>query len=222
MRFSDSIIPLLVQVQQFCAQPSGTATELSKRLDTLILEVRTQAVSHGHAAADIDAALFAVLAWCDEALSTSGWADAGAWSRHLLQKRYFGITNAGVEFFRKLDALDASRHGLREVFVLCLQLGFRGKYAYEQSPQSLSDLRRAQLAQLMAGRHTSVASGPLFPDGYASTPIAPVARRRTLRQRLTTWPAMALLGPAAALLAFYAVYFLVIDQMVTSLLPQMP
>lgn len=222
MRFSDFIVPLLVDVQQFCAQPSGTAVDLAERLDALIMDVRAQAKAHGHAPADIDTALFAVLAWCDEKLLSSEWTDATAWPRHLLQRRYFGISNAGVEFFRQLDALDSAHDGLREVFVLCLQLGFQGKYAYDQSPQLLSNLRRAQLVQLMAGRQTAGAGGPLFPDGYGGAPVATTMRRQSWRKRLATWPAMVLLAPPATLLALYAIYWLVIDQMVTALLPRMP
>lgn len=222
MRLSDSIVPVLVQVQQFCAQPSGTAAELSQRLDALVLEVRTQARTAGHSPVDIDAALFAVVAWCDETLSTSKWTEAATWSRHLLQRRYFGITNAGVEFFRQLDALDTSRDALREVFVLCLQLGFRGKYAYGQSPQQLTNLRRAQLAHLLAGRPSPGGGTPLFPDGYGTAPLSAAMRRQNWRQRLATWPALAVAGPAVALVVVYAAYCLVVGQMANAVLPPTP
>jgi type VI secretion system protein ImpK len=87
----------------------------------------------GYEAADVQLAVFAVVALLDEsALNATepAWAD---WARRPLQDELFGGHMAGEWFFQHVDRLLARPDSpeladLIEVHMLCLLLGFRGRY----------------------------------------------------------------------------------------------
>jgi type VI protein secretion system component VasF len=56
-----------------------------------------------------------VLSWIDEMFLNSNWPQRNQWQHMMLT--YYGTLNAGEEFFR---------HDVREIYYLCLSLGFQG------------------------------------------------------------------------------------------------
>lgn len=77
-------------------------------------------------------ALFVMAAMADEVFLTMNWAGQEAWSKFLLENKFFGSSAGGDIFFLKLDALLKNRDQvyseLAILFLLALSLGFRGKY----------------------------------------------------------------------------------------------
>ena len=80
---------------------------------------------------DYDRARFAICAWVDEALLSSSWNFKGQWQREQLQRLYYQTTEAGEEFFEKLNGLGLHQRDVREVYYLCLALGFMGRYCHK-------------------------------------------------------------------------------------------
>ncbi len=78
---------------------------------------------------DVEEARFALVAFIDEIVSTSGWRGAAEWEREPLQAQLFGTSRAGVEFFTRLDRLRPDNAAALEVYFYCLALGFQGDYA---------------------------------------------------------------------------------------------
>jgi len=178
-RLLDSFVPTLAFVRQFVHAPEGDAPEPAVRLNALLAQAQRQSLEHGHAAQDVRHALFAVVAWIDEALLTSRWSDAPQWMRHLLQRQHFGVNNAGVAFYEQLAQVDASNSAVEEVFLMCLALGFQGQFGHGRQASERELIRQALLGRVLSRAPQDVASTAdalLFPEGYATAPMD--ARRR--------------------------------------------
>ncbi|OYO27941.1 DotU family type IV/VI secretion system protein [Janthinobacterium sp. PC23-8] len=223
MKLVDCFIPLLTRIRQFQRQPATDVLVLSAQLDAAIAEARSAAHDAGHLDDDTETALFAVAAWADEAILAADWPGNTEWQRHLLQRRYFDVSNAGVAFYSRLEVLRNNQLGVREVYFLCLGLGFSGRYGYDRNQKALADIRRTSLELLLQGEDglPGAAGKLLFPDGYGTAPAADVRHTRGQRR----WPISALtlkalLIPLAALLALCCVYYIIIWQSVEALLAQ--
>jgi type IV/VI secretion system ImpK/VasF family protein len=78
---------------------------------------------------DVQEAAFAVVAWADETiLKHTTWNHHHQWNTYPLQLEYYQTRNAGEEFFEHLEQLGATQQAIREVYYLCLALGFSGQY----------------------------------------------------------------------------------------------
>lgn len=82
---------------------------------------------------DIRLATFAVVAFLDESILNSSAPAFSDWARMPLQEEMFGNAKAGEVFFQNLDSLlgRAESNGLAdllEVYLLCILLGFKGKF----------------------------------------------------------------------------------------------
>ncbi|WP_321800906.1 DotU family type IV/VI secretion system protein [Caballeronia sp. J97] len=226
MTLADTLISLFAQVRAFSRSPAGDAASLTAQLDGAIASARLRAHDAGFAQADIDEALFAFNAWADELLLTTPWEGAAHWQRHLLQRRYSNVSNGGVVFYERLAQLAPAQLQVREVFYLCLALGFGGRYAYDRNQKTLTDIRRSNLAMLLpdADQLGASARAFLFPDGYrvegdAAAAHGPTARAR-FATRFTRGRLTAVLLPLFLLALLYGVYHTVVAQSVDTLLAQ--
>ncbi|GJH24605.1 DotU family type IV/VI secretion system protein [Caballeronia novacaledonica] len=226
MTLADTLIPLFAQVRAFSRSPMGDAASLTAQLDGAIAAARLRAHDASFSQTDIDEALFAFNAWADELLLTTRWDGAAQWQRHLLQRRYSNVSNAGVVFYERLAQLTPSQLAVREVFYLCLALGFGGRYAYDRNQKTLTDIRRTNLAMLLPDAEQLGASARafLFPDGYHVAGDDAAARKPTARARfatrLTRGKVTAILLPLFLLALLYGVYHTVVAQSVDTLLAQ--
>jgi type VI secretion system protein ImpK len=108
-----------------------------------------EARSLGYASESVQMGVFAVVAFMDESvlnLRSPAFAD---WARQSLQEELFGDHNAGETYFRKLQALLAHQDSpevadTMEVYCLCLQSGYRGRYALGDSGELHQMLRQAR------------------------------------------------------------------------------
>lgn len=105
-----------------------------------------EAVKGGYTQDDILIAKNAVVAFLDESVLNSANPAFSSWSSMPLQEELFGHHIAGETFFENLDRLLASAEtqdtaDLLEVHLLCLLLGYRGRYglAGPEAPRSYVD-----------------------------------------------------------------------------------
>ena len=122
----------------------------------------------GFRAEDIAESHFAVCAWIDEAILTSAWSGAPEWKKLQLQRDFYNTNNAGVEFFERLEALGANHKPVREVYALCLALGFHGRYFHPDYQPVLAEIKSRNLELLLGDMATAqdLAGLKLFPQGY--------------------------------------------------------
>ena len=136
---------------------------------------------HDIPAADYDAARFAAVAWTDELLvrftHESSREISQQWKRSPLQVELYDTANAGEEFYTRLDALRPAQKDVREIYHLCLCLGFRGRYYDDTQEFKIVELRR------QTGQHLPLAVPDLLevektqekvtPQPYQVQPPAP-------------------------------------------------
>lgn len=78
---------------------------------------------------ELDAAFYSIVVMLDEVILCSELPYRKEWRDNLLQIKYFGHSTGGVEFFNMLNKVIESESQTAWVFLLCLLLGFRGKYS---------------------------------------------------------------------------------------------
>lgn len=229
MRLLDFFIPFLASVRQFQLTPEGAVQSVDDALTALLSDARSNAAHAGWSAADIDAALFAAVAWADEVLNGAGWDGAAHWQRRLLQKRYFNVSNGGVAFFTRLENLNGAQQQVREVYAMCLGLGFAGCYGHDGNQKALAEIRHAAMESVLADG----AIGPLdderhlFPEAYgAHLPAIGKQPARRWGRLLGPWSSRSsfscavLLTPLLILVTLYVTFHVIIAQSVHALLRQ--
>jgi type VI secretion system protein ImpK len=212
-------------VRHFQERPQGSAASVREQADALLADARRKAQEAGVSDADALNGMFAVAAWADEIFLAASWAGAEEWKRQLLQKRYFNVSGAGVEFFTRLEALGSQQLPVREVYFFCLSMGFSGRYGHDRNPKTLEDIKQACLAQLVQeGEGLYGDSGKLmFPQAYANTARPkggdPQAEGRW-RWRMSSLTFNVLLVPLIVLAVLYGIYHVIIWQTASSIMAQ--
>ena len=179
--------------------PSDPETLRTRLLDATI-SARDGAVGRGVALTRADDAAWAVAALLDDLALNTPWGGESAWPRQPLVSTLYGDVDAGTRFFDRLAELE--RHPgrdpeLLQLYVYCLELGFRGKYRVpgRAGASSLAAVRTAA-ARLL--RDPEAAAAPLSPN-WQGVVVADAPRRRAV-------PAWVLF--AAALAACAGLYLL--------------
>ena len=169
MRLIDCFVESLALTVSLTRGEAGTSSrdynDVRQHLSGQLANVSGQGAQGGYSEPQVRHALFAVVAFIDEQLASTSWSGQQEWSRNLLQREYFDTTNAGVEFYSRLDSLNPfnpAERDIREVYYYCLSLGFSGKFYGEGAQSSLNRIRRDNY-DLLAGDDDSSA---LFPDGF--------------------------------------------------------
>ncbi len=145
---------------------------------TIYHQQKEIAADQGHEDAFYQAG-FAVVAWVDETILKARtdddcpWDAAEQWSHFSLQHELYDIANAGEEFFPRLKQLQPEQNEIREVYYLCLALGYGGprdedelaiirQKVAEQLPCHIEDLRQTEyvVRQPYEERHDIVPNHP--------------------------------------------------------------
>lgn len=105
-----------------------------RRTKATLQEVEQVAVAAGYDIRDVKDTHFAVVAFLDSVVLHSKDAVRAEWERKTLQEELFGKSEAGVVFFANLDQFRSRRDSeqladILEVYLLCLLLGFEGRYS---------------------------------------------------------------------------------------------
>lgn len=156
--------------------------------------------------ADYDLARFAICAWVDEVILNSPWQEKDQWKREQLQRLYYHTTDAGEEFFERLNQLGLHQRDVREVYFLCLALGFMGRYCHPGDEYLLAQVKASNL-KLLLGSSVGLPSlerADLFPEAYQSGSAEPLIHHRGSRFSLVTLGC--LIGPPLLLGVLYFIY----------------
>ncbi|AXM95515.1 DotU/TssL family secretion system protein [Pseudomonas plecoglossicida] len=198
-RFAACWLPVFSATKRGLADPVQTFETLTPLLVSSLDSAAATAREQRFPDAQINEAMFALVAWMDEAALTTSWCGAASWRQAPLQQRYFSTGRAGVEFFQRLEALPADSQGVREVFGLALLSGFQGAFATRPSVE-LVRYRRACLRQILAENKVPLTDGssPLFAHAQYLLPQRSRLNRRGLSDLaltlLTVVPLLLLCG----------------------------
>ncbi len=176
-------------------QSSPDAASFRLRIKQLVSAADEEARLAGYAPEFVRLATFAYIAFLDESVLNSGLRIFAEWPRQPLQEEIFGEHMAGETFFRIMQELLARQDSpaladLLEVFLLCLLLGFKGKYSAggEAAIQGLVAAAQEKILRIRGGR------GEFSPYWRPPTEVIATARDPWVRR-------LGILAGATALLA---------------------
>ena len=120
-------------------------THMRRSLQTAMQEGRAM----GYSSETVQMGVFACVAFLDESVLNLQSPVFGDWARRPLQEELFGGHTAGETFFRNLQRLLSEQDSSEvadalELHTLCLQMGYRGRYALGDSGELHQVLRQSR------------------------------------------------------------------------------
>lgn len=174
-------------------------------IDRLVTNCDVRAAKGNISRDDYDLARFAIFAWIDEGILNSQWNERAQWQRQQLQRIHFQTTDAGELFYERLNGLGPHQRDVREVFYLCLAMGFTGRYIHEGDDFLLEQLKTSNLKVLMGSSVgiPSIEKGDLFPEAYPQSSDSAAPKRSRWSLSLTM-----LLGIGFPVVLFGILFFI--------------
>jgi len=171
---------------------------------------------------DYDLARFAVFAWIDERLLSAAWEGKTDWMREQLQRRYYQTADAGELFFSKLNSIGPHQRDVREVYFLCLAMGFAGQYCNEGDDYLLAQLKTSNLKVLAGGSMgvPALDQVQLFPEAYPDDQQRQPSGIQARRFSLATF--MSILTPLILLGGMFFIYQFVLNNISQTLISTVP
>ena len=172
MRLTDSFIEVFLYARQAVRELGISTDSVHTLRDSFVVkfnEAEDHALGNGFDLEIIEAAKFPVVAYIDEMILCSSWDKRGEWQQESLQRHYFNTTNIGDEFYEKLNNL--SKHGpdswVRELYLLCMGLGFKGRYFSNDDYRKLEEIKGFNL-QIFSPEESqrNLDTAVLFPSAY--------------------------------------------------------
>jgi type VI secretion system protein ImpK len=171
MHLLDCFIELIAYIAYFTKIVSSEQPEYNQikaDIDQLINKSQKKLHQGRFSQNEFDLAQFAVFAWIDETILGSSWQGKSRWQGEQLQRLYYQTVDAGELFFDKLNTLQPGQVGVREVYYLCLALGFSGRFCNPGDNILLEQLKFANL-KLITDTPIEISSlkkNSLFAEAY--------------------------------------------------------
>jgi type VI secretion system protein ImpK len=209
MRLADCFSELFAYVGYFLKSRDlerVTFDELQTNIHRLLSETMTYVARNIVTLDDYDLARFALCAWVDEAVLSSEWPAKDRWAREQLQRKYYQTTKAGEEFFDRLNSLGFQQPEVREVYYLCLAMGFKGRFCHEGDDFLLEQLKVSNLKVLLGSSMglPSLERTRLFPEAYP--PDAEGVELEHENSGFSLMTAALLVGPIVLLALIYFLF----------------
>lgn len=221
MRLVDCFVKPLAYTAYIVGTSEGRQagfSRISLDIRNLLAESEKLAATAGFLAEEYNQARFAVCAWIDEAILCSGLPERELWMGELLQRKLYGTTRAGEEFYTNLNNLHAEMLQVRDVYYHCLALGFKGHYFESDLDGELDQIKKQNL-QLLRGNGSMLSAGNLmgfFPDSYPQNQVN--RRRRLPRIALSSVTLFMIVAPLIIVVLTYLSYTHSLDGLMQSLL----
>ncbi len=134
------IFTAIVRIQSG-KQPLADIEGFRRRMKSALQEAERDAITAHYSNDDVTNAEFAVVALLDEAILSSKDPGRDEWRKKTLNVELFGEANAGEVFFDRLQTLVRREESQRmadllEVYLLCLLLGFEGRFGGRDAGRS--------------------------------------------------------------------------------------
>lgn len=171
---------------------------------------------------DYEMGRFAVCALIDEAILNSSWNEKDQWQRELLQRVYYNTADAGEEFFKRLNSIGIHQREVREVYYLCLAMGFMGQYCNEKDKYLLEQVKASNLKVLMGSSVglPSFERMDLFPEAYPSESDEIVSKKRGTR--FSPFTIICIAGPVILFFMLYIIYSFILNDIGKNFLSMVP
>ena len=208
MRLTDCFIELLAYATYFLktvAKKQPSFDQVKADFQRLIAKSQEGLNNSTFSQEDYDLARFGIFAWIDEAILNSSWKEKHQWQGEQLQRIYYQTADAGEIFFERLNTLGPHQRDVREIYYLCLAIGFTGRYCNEGDGYLLEQLKTSNL-KLLTGSSVGLPSlekEELFPEAYSVESNDMISLKG--KKRFSTFTILCLGTPVL----FYSVLFLI-------------
>lgn len=144
-----------------------TYSQFRQEVLNALQRIETEAPESGIEREDAQDAIYALSLFLDEDVATSEWTGKTQWANEPLYAVKLQDPEGGINFFRKLDEMGDRRRAVKEVFLVCLAMGFRGKYAELEPAQQAAKLGEIR-QRVLRSIHPTPLDGvdELFPEAY--------------------------------------------------------
>jgi type VI secretion system protein ImpK len=191
----EDVFTVIVRIQAR-RQHAAVAETFRNRIKSALSDVERDATNAGYSAQDVRETHFAVVAFLDSVVLHSNDPIRPEWERQTLQEELFGQTDAGVVFFEKLEQFRSRRDSeqladMLEVYLLCLLLGFEGRYSEKlrgELESTIEKLRR----RIEDIRGRTIQISPMEASSPPATPSGSEQPRRADRTRFVVLALVAL------------------------------
>jgi type VI secretion system protein ImpK len=158
---------------RFNVQRWDRADRMRSAVQQMIASATKNVRALGYSDETTQMTLYAIVGFLDESVLSSKDPVFADWSRRPLQEELFGDMLAGEKFFRNVAELlnrpeSSEVADILELHCLCLQLGFRGRYAFGDSSEIHTILRRIR-EKIVRIR------GPFAMSRQVESPVVPKA-----------------------------------------------
>ena len=225
MRLRDCFNELVAYVAYFLKNETPDTLsfgQVQADIHRLLSESEKMMTEGGIASEEYNEARFAICAWIDEALLGSSWKGRAEWQRESLQRRYFQTADAGEEFFERLNRLGPQQRDVREIYYLCLAMGFKGRYHQEGDEPLLDQLKTSNLKYLLGSSVglPSLDLTELFPESY---PVKGAeAAPSSAKIFFTPTVLVALVSPLVLFGALFLIYSFILNNISENFLNSVP
>ncbi len=224
MRLSDCFTDLIAYVLFVIKknqEDAPTFDLVNSDIERLNTKNKQQHESTDFSDKDYDMARFAVFAWIDEAILKSDWEGKTTWQFEQLQRKFYQTANAGEIFFKNLNSIGPHQNEIREVYYLCLSLGFTGQYCNAGDELLLDQLKTSNL-KLITGSSIdlpSLSRMQLFPE---STVRDDNTRLETKNAGRSMIQYLAFLIPAGIYGLLFLIYKFILSNMGETIISRIP
>jgi len=209
MHLTDSFMELVAYVVYF-VKTVGAKQPPYEQAKADILRLLTQSenvVKRGlFSQEDYDLGRFMICAWVDETILNSAWNQKAQWQREPLQRLYYHTLDAGEEAFERLNGLGLHQREVREVYYLCLALGFKGRFHHPGDEYLLEQVKTSNL-KLLLGSSVGLPSlerAELFPEAYPVEAVELGVQKQKFR--LSPFTIACLAGPVILFGLLFLIY----------------
>ncbi len=171
----EDVLTVIVRMQAH-RQHASVAESFRGRIKSALMDVERDATAAGYSAQDVRDTHFAVVAFLDSVVLHSGDPIRPEWERQTLQEELFGQTDAGVVFFEKLEYFRSRGDSeqladMPEVYLLCLLLGFEGRYSgtLRGELDSIAEKVRRRIDDIR-GESSLISPWDILPSAQAPSP----------------------------------------------------
>ncbi len=224
MRLSDcftDIITYTILLQKNNGLKQISFDQASSDMDRLNRDSEFLFEKSGVARQDFDLARFAVFAWVDETIMGGSWEGKNQWQGEQLQLKYFQTSDAGELFFRKLNTIGSHQNHVREIYYICLALGFTGQYCNQGDDILLDQLKISNL-KLLTGSSMDLPAMDqlkLFPESYV---IDHDSSSSATGKKFSIFTLMAFLLPVGLYGVMFLIYRFVLNNIGNTLIGRIP
>jgi len=210
--FFIGLIAYVVYFQKTVSVKHPSYEQVKADISRLLTESETCLTKGVFSQEDYDQARFVICAWIDEVILVSKWNQKDKWQREQLQRIYYSTTDAGEEVFERLNNIGLHQKDVREVYYLCLSLGFTGRYCNKGDESLLDQLKTSNL-KLLIGSSVGIPSiekNELFPESQPVGHIEKLTKKRKFSFSVTTVIGMAI--PIIFFAALMLIYKFILSQ----------